>query len=162
MEESQPIGSLDLQGECDCTDFRKWNLPCQHMLELWVFAGTQLEPNWEKYASMFDDQMFDVYEGRKVDIAMIEAGQDSQGEHRLNRVLARSKIDVDERANRIKDRRFALEDQMRQAGVPVENVERMMRAFNRAYAVAVHRLECIDQEALSILCEASDCEVEMK
>jgi hypothetical protein len=67
------------------------------MLELWIFTGTQLEPNWEKYSSMFDDQMFDVYEGRKVDIAIIEAGQDSQGEHYLNRVLARSKVDVDER-----------------------------------------------------------------
>ena len=155
MEESQAIRSLDLEGECDCIDFRKWNLPYQHMLELWIFTGTQLEPNWEKYASMFDDQTFDVYEGRKVDIAMIEAGQDSQGEHHLNRVLARSKIDVDETANRIKDRRFALEDQMRQAGILAENVERMMREFNRAYAVAVRHFECISLEALSKLCEAS-------
>jgi hypothetical protein len=42
------------------------------MLELWIFTGSQLEPNWEKYSSMFDDQMFDVYEGKKVDIAIIE------------------------------------------------------------------------------------------
>jgi hypothetical protein len=33
---------------------------------------------------MFDDQMFDVYGGRKVDIAIIEAGQDSQGELRVS------------------------------------------------------------------------------
>ena len=151
MEESKPIRSPDLQGECDCVEFRKWNLPCEHMLELWIFTGSQLEPNWEKYSSMFDDQMFDVYEGKKVDIAIIEAGHDSQGEHYLNRVLARSKVDVDETANRIKDRRFALEDQMRQAGIPAENVERMMGAFNRAYAVAVRHLESIDQEALLML-----------
>ena len=132
MEESQPIRSLN-----DCVEFRRWNLPCQHMLELWIFTGTPLEPNWEKYSSMFDDQMFDVYEGRNVGIAMIEAGQDEQGEHYMNRVLARSKMDVNETANRIKDRRFALEDQMRQAGIPVANVERMMNAFKRAYAVAV-------------------------
>jgi hypothetical protein len=83
------------------------------MLELWLFAGSQVEPNWAKYASMFDEQMFEVYEGKKVDIALIEAGQDSQGEHVLNRVLTWSKFDVDETANRIKDRRFALEDQIR-------------------------------------------------
>ena len=40
---------------------------------------------------------------------------------------------------------------MRQAGIPVANVERMMNAFNRAYAVAVHHLEYIDQEALLML-----------
>jgi hypothetical protein len=55
----------------------------------------------------------------------------------LNRVLAHSKFDLDETANRIKDRRFALEDKMRQAGILVDSVERMMRAFNRAYARAV-------------------------
>ena len=113
--------------------------------------ATPLEPNWEKYSSMFNDRMLDVYEGRNVGIAMIEAGQDEQGEHYMNRVLARSKMDVNETANRIKDRRFALEDQMRQGGIPVANVERMMNAFNRAYAVAVHHLECIDQEALLML-----------
>ena len=48
------------------------------MPELWIFTGTPPEPNWEKYSSMFDDQMFDVYEGRSVGIAMIEAGQDEQ------------------------------------------------------------------------------------
>ena len=56
-------------------------------------------------------------------------------------MLARSKFDLDETANRIKDRRFALEDKIRQAGIPADIVERMMRAFNRAYAVAVRKLE---------------------
>jgi hypothetical protein len=34
MEESRPIKSLNNASECDCKDFRRWNLPCQHMLEL--------------------------------------------------------------------------------------------------------------------------------
>jgi MULE transposase domain len=148
MEESQPIRApLGPEDECDCVDFRKWNLPYQHMLELWIFIGNDIEPNWDKYASMFDEQMFDVYEGRKVDIAMVEVGQDSQGEHVLNRILARSKFDLDETANRIKDRRFALEDKMRQSGIPIQNIERMMRAFNRAYASAVRHLEGMSLEA---------------
>jgi hypothetical protein len=77
----QPIVSLDEQDECDCVAFRKWNLPCQHMLELWIFVGTDLEPNWERYSSTFDDAMFDIYEAQKVVIQQIEAGQDSQGDH---------------------------------------------------------------------------------
>jgi len=76
IEESQPIKSLNNASECDCKDFRRWNLPCQHMLELWIFAGSPVEPNWEKYAAMFDGQLFDVYENEKVDIALIETGQD--------------------------------------------------------------------------------------
>jgi len=72
---------------------------------------------------------------------MVEAGIDSQGDHVLNRVLAYSKFDLDETANRIKDRRFALEDKMRQAGILVDSVKRMMRAFNRAYARVVRQLE---------------------
>jgi hypothetical protein len=62
----QPIVSLDEQDECDCVAFRKWNLPCQHMLELWIFVGTDLEPNWERYSSTFDDAMFNIYEAQKV------------------------------------------------------------------------------------------------
>jgi hypothetical protein len=83
------------------------------MLELWIFISIDVEPNWERYASIFDDSMFDVYKGQKVEIAMVKARIDSQGDHVLNRVLAHSKFDLDETANRIKDRRFALEDKMR-------------------------------------------------
>jgi hypothetical protein len=66
----------------------------------------------------------------------------------MNKVLERSKFDLDKTANRIKDRRFALEDKIRQAGIPIENIERIMRGFNRAYAEAVRHLESISLEAL--------------
>lgn len=151
--ESQQIRGLDLSNECDCVTFRTWNLPCEHMLELWVFCGGEIEPNWDKYASMFDKQKFDVYEGRKVDIALIKAGQDLQGEHVLNRAYARSKFDLDKIFNKIKDRRFALEDKMRQAEIPVESVERMMRGFNRAYAIVIEHLEQLTLERLLVFDE---------
>ena len=77
MEDSQPIRPLDQMGECDCVDFRKWKLPCQHMLELQIFIGIDVELDWERYASIFDDSMFDVYKGQKVEIAMVEARMDS-------------------------------------------------------------------------------------
>ena len=47
------INALSLQGECDCKLFRKWNLPCDHMLEQYIFGGDAMEPNWDKYASTF-------------------------------------------------------------------------------------------------------------
>ena len=97
---------------------------------------------------MFDDQLFDVYENKKVDIALIEAGEDSQGEHALNRMLARSKFDLEETSNRIKDRRFYLEDRIRQSGMPSANADRIMRAFNRAYAVAIEYLQTMSINAL--------------
>ena len=52
-------------------------------------------------------------------------------------MLAHSKFDLDKTANRIKDRRFALKDKMRQASILVDSVKRIIRAFNRAYAKVI-------------------------
>ena len=51
MEERQSIKGLD--DDCDCKDF------CRSMARI---------VNWEKHVAMFDDQFFDVYENKKVDI----------------------------------------------------------------------------------------------
>jgi hypothetical protein len=91
---------------------------------------------------VFTEQKFDVYEGKKVNIALIEAGQDSQGEHTLNRILARSKLATDEVANRIKDHRYQIEDQIKRADLPNEITERVMRAWDRGYeACTAHLLK---------------------
>ena len=105
---------------------------------------------------IFDGQLFDVYENKKVDIALIEAGQDSQGEHVLNRMLTRSKFDLEETSNRIKDRRFYLEDRIRQSGMPSANADRIMRAFNRAYAVAIEHLQTMSINALLEFADGDD------
>jgi len=56
IEESQPIRApFRPEDECDCVDFRKWNLLCQYMFELWIFIGNDIELNWDKYTSMFDE-----------------------------------------------------------------------------------------------------------
>jgi hypothetical protein len=52
-------------------------------------------------------------------------------------VLAHSKFDLDKTANRIKDRRFALKDKMRQASILVNSIKRIIKAFNKAYARVV-------------------------
>jgi len=89
-EYSQEIHPLDDNGKCNCKHFRKWNLPCEHMLETFIFQGSTLEPDWSQYAAMFQGtERYDVYEGHKLQINLIEAGEDSQGDHQLNRVLAR-------------------------------------------------------------------------
>ena len=80
-------------------------------------------------------------------------------------MLAYSKFDLDETVNRIKDRRFALEDKIRQTEIPIKNVEWMMRGFNRAYAEAVRHLEEIsidDQiKQLSIVLDEGAEDLEM-
>ena len=112
------------------------------------FRGESDRAELGEVCRIFDGQLFDVYENKKVDIALIEAGQDSQGEHALNRMLARSKFDLEETSNRIKDRRFYLEDRIRQSGMPSANADRIMRAFNRAYAVAIEYLQTMSINAL--------------
>ena len=52
-----------------------------------------------------------------------------------------SKFNLDETSNRIKDQRFYLEDQIRQSDVPLASADRIMRAFNRAYASAIEHLQ---------------------
>ena len=56
-------------------------------------------------------------------------------------MLAHSKFDLDKTANRIKDRRFALKDKMRQASILVNSIKRIIKAFNKAYARVVRQLE---------------------
>jgi hypothetical protein len=45
LEESQPIKPFDQHGECDCKAFCKWALPCEHMLEQFMWLGQDIEPN---------------------------------------------------------------------------------------------------------------------
>lgn len=60
--QARSLRPLDENDECYCQHFRKWNLPCDHMMELWLFSAQvnqqlddAMEPNWEKYAAMFGD-----------------------------------------------------------------------------------------------------------
>jgi hypothetical protein len=54
--------------------------------------------------------LFNVYEGKRVVIQEVEAGINSQGDVERNRALVKGKLDVDEVVNKIKDRRYKLED----------------------------------------------------
>ena len=60
-------------------------------------------------------------------------------------MLTRSKFDLEETSNRIKDRRFYLEDRIRQLGMLQAKAD---RAFNRAYAVAIEHLQTMSINAL--------------
>ena len=48
----------------------------------------------------------------------------------MEKILASSKLDMEETANRIKDRRYNIEDQIRLSGMTLENAERVMRAYH--------------------------------
>ncbi|KAN0073452.1 hypothetical protein V8E54_008672 [Elaphomyces granulatus] len=139
--------------ECDCKEFRKWLLPCEHMLEAFLYRDA-VEPDWDKYLSLFLDQKFDVYEGKRTEAAM-DAGADSQGDRNMEKMLASSKLDTEETANRIKDRRYTIEDQIRLSGMTLENAERVMRAYNRSLAMAAEKLAGMSIDEL-LQFEASD------
>jgi DNA-nicking Smr family endonuclease len=62
---------------------------------------------------------------------------------------------MEETANRIKDRRYAIEDQIRLSGMTLENAERVMRAYNRSLAMAAEKLAGMSINELLQL-EASD------
>jgi hypothetical protein len=64
---------IPLTNECDCKEFRKWLLPCEHMLEGFLY-GDAVEPDWDKYSSLFLDQKFDVYEGKRTEMVMDAGG----------------------------------------------------------------------------------------
>jgi len=100
------------------------------------------------------DQKFDVYEGKRTEMAM-DAGADSQGDQSMEKMLASSKLDMEETANRIKDRRYTIEDQIRLSGMTLENAERVMRAYNRSLAMAAERLAGMSIDEL-LQFEASD------
>ncbi|KAN0067964.1 hypothetical protein V8E54_013892 [Elaphomyces granulatus] len=144
---------IPLTNECDCKEFRKWLLPCEHMLEGFLY-GDAVEPDWDKYSSLFLDQKFDVYEGKRTEMVM-DAGGDSQEDRSMEKMLASSKLDMEETANKIKDRRYTIEDQIRLSGMTPENAERVMRAYNRSLAMAAERLAGMSIDEL-LQFEASD------
>jgi hypothetical protein len=123
------------------------------MLEAFLY-GDAVEPDWDKYSSLFLDQKFDAYEGKRTEVDM-DAGADSQGDRSMEKILASSKLDMEETANRIKDRRYNIEDQIRLSGMTPENAERVMRAYNRSLAMAAEKLAGMSINEL-LQFEASD------
>lgn len=89
VEEPQAIKELTESNECDCKEFRKWLIPCEHMLEAFIY-GDAVEPDWDKYSSLFLDQKFDVYEGKR---ARGQEGRD--GHRRRGRFPGRSEYGED-------------------------------------------------------------------
>jgi hypothetical protein len=128
-------------------------LPCEHMLQTFLY-GDAVEPDWDKYSSLFLDQKFDVYEGKRTEVAM-NTKVDSQGDRSMEKILASSKLDMEETANRIKDRRYSIEDQIRLSGMTPENAERVMRAYNQSLAMAAEKLARMSIDEL-LQFEASD------
>ena len=87
---------LTESNECDC---RKWLLPSEHMLEGFLY-GDAVEPDWDKYSSLFLDRKFDVYEGKRTEMVMDTGG--SQEDRSMEKMLASSKLDMEETANKIR------------------------------------------------------------
>jgi len=85
----------------------------------------------------------------------VDAGTDSQEDRSMEKILASSKLDMEETANRIKDRRYTIEDQIRLSDMTLENVERVMRAYNRSLAMAAEKLAGMSVDEL-LQFEASD------
>ena len=50
---------LDQYGECDCEAFRKYSLPCFHMMENWVFAPRRQQLLEEEEERKRQDDMSD-------------------------------------------------------------------------------------------------------
>lgn len=61
IEGDQPTRSLTDDLQCDCPFFQKWQLPCAHE----KFVGGVLDQDniWDRYAFMFCENGFEIYEG---------------------------------------------------------------------------------------------------
>lgn len=62
---AQPTRSLANDLTCDCPFFQKWQLPCADMWIQEEFLGGVLDQDhvWDKYAFMFSENGFEIYEG---------------------------------------------------------------------------------------------------
>ncbi|KAK9319312.1 hypothetical protein V1517DRAFT_332998 [Lipomyces orientalis] len=50
--------------QCDCLFFRKYYLPCRHILLADRTYEILTEDHWNNFGVMFENRGFDVYEGR--------------------------------------------------------------------------------------------------
>ncbi|CZR69625.1 uncharacterized protein PAC_19525 [Phialocephala subalpina] len=99
------------------------------MLEQYIFMPDVMDPDWDKYAALFDEGKFDIYEGRKVQIALVEAGEDPQGEKTIQKAMAKAKLDLEETSNKIKDNRFIIGNKLLGA-VAIASIRWLLFVFN--------------------------------
>ncbi len=51
---------------CSCRFARSYWLPCRHVILAFEFLSLIEEPNWEEYASQFDESGFEIYSSREL------------------------------------------------------------------------------------------------
>ena len=64
-------------GTCSCRFARSYWLPCRHIIVAYEWLALIEEPNWEEYASQFDESGFEIYTTR----ALVETQEDESREN---------------------------------------------------------------------------------
>ncbi len=64
LDDGVDLRPLEDDFSCDCLFFRQYNLPCQHVWQQEkLLGGVLTEDVWDRYAFMFEDCGFEIYEG---------------------------------------------------------------------------------------------------
>lgn len=60
-EKPAPMGDI-IQCGADCFFYRKYQLPCRHIWQLHILYNVITEHDWDRWAFMFEDGGFEIYE----------------------------------------------------------------------------------------------------
>lgn len=70
--------------------------------------------------------------------------------------MARTKLDLEETTNKVKDYKFSIKDKVLRFGMLIDRAKRVMRAYNRAYAIAAQQLAALSIEQLEDMAEVEE------
>lgn len=63
--------------ECDCEFYRKYQLPCSHIFVQHQLFGTLKEEDFERWALMWEESGFELYEGTTSEVSSINSTKSS-------------------------------------------------------------------------------------
>ncbi|KAE8154770.1 hypothetical protein BDV25DRAFT_81869 [Aspergillus avenaceus] len=115
IEEETLYLELDDNPSCHCLFFRKWQLPCRHILRHEQLFGNILTPEyWDTWHSKWEESGFELYEESKdIDVKMTLEQEFA--------IAAAQKLAIREVLDKIMDRFYEIQEQSREWAPDIYN-----------------------------------------
>lgn len=103
LAESGKEPLLEADNTCSCRFARSYWLPCRHVILAYEYLMLVDEPNWDEYASQFEESGFEIYVTR----ALVDVNYDESRE--MSRDV-KAKLNTSEALDQIRTRFFELSE----------------------------------------------------
>jgi hypothetical protein len=142
--DDEPRHGIEDDVSCSCLFYRRYQLPCRHILQHHIIYGHLGDDQWEKWRFMWDESGFEIYE---------TAGVTYVNKELYNEIgaPARRRLEVREVVDSLMQRYYTLEEDL--ASWPDDVRDEMIRSWTKQVEGAVGPVR--RQGAQDFLCSLS-------